>query len=86
YYPDSFRGHSSITRERRGYAVCEPTVSGHGHGFQLVTGFSAGSTADSDIECSIAGRCSKRFRSKFASSDRGKFTLFCGRDEVILAT
>ena len=79
-------GGCSIARGERGCGVCEPTVCEHCHGFQPATGFIAGSSADSDIECPIAVRCSQRFRSKFASSDRGKFTLFCGRDEVILAT
>src|SRR5439155_972777 len=72
-------GGCSIARGERGCGVCEPTVSGHGHGFQLATGFIAGSSPGSDIECPIAVRCSQRFRSKFASSDRGKFTLLGGR-------
>src|SRR5207249_9217318 len=66
----------SIARRERGCAVCEPTVCERGHGFQLASGFIAGSSADPNIECTTPGGCeSRQFarRNREQSSHRGKF-------------
>src|SRR5438105_14726377 len=71
YNPESFGGGGSIARRERGCAVCE-----RGHGFQLASGFIAGSSADPNIECTTPGGCeSRQFarRSREQSSHRGKF-------------
>ncbi len=66
----------SIARGERGCAVCEPTVCERGHGFQLASGFIAGSSADPNIECTTPGGCEPRQfarRNREQSSHRGKF-------------
>ncbi len=80
FYYNGSRG-CNIARRERG---CEPTAGERGDRFEFASGFFAGSSANSNIKCPIAGRCCKRSRSEFARREPRHLFLYGGRNGINL--